>query len=85
MAGWASDLVWTLWGTEYYLFFSDWNRIRTPLLSNPSKPTASAPAPLIAQKPPTKFSEAQIAPANALGFQFSLLKREISYETMTMT
>jgi len=46
MAGWASDLVWTRCGTEYYLlFFPDWNQIKTPLLSNPSTPTASARLP----------------------------------------
>ena len=43
------------------------------------------PGSLITQTYPTKFSDAQTTPANALGFQFLSLKREISYEIMTMT
>jgi hypothetical protein len=40
---------------------------------------------LITQTSAATFPEAQIAPANALGFQFLSPKREISYALMTMT
>jgi hypothetical protein len=41
------------------------------------------PGSLVTQTSPTKFSEAQTTPANALSFQFLSLKREIN-ERMTM-
>ena len=69
-------------GEQKIIFSLTW--IELGLLSCPtSLNRLLQPGSLIAQTSPNKFSEAQIAPANALGFPNLSLKREISYETMT--
>jgi hypothetical protein len=71
-------------GEQNIIFFLTGIELRLPYCPAPLNRLLQ-PGSLIAQTPPTKFPEVQIAPANALGFQFLLLKREVSYETMTMT